>query len=154
MKPIVIIAPFSKKLRNEKANPKNYPYWPELIELLKKKYELVQIGIKGEPELAANVKYDLPMFELQDRLKNCSFWISVDSFLPHLAEHVGKRGVVIWGVSDPLIFGYSTNLNILKDRKYLRPNQFDIWETQEFNKDVFLPAAQVYEQIVKEFPTG
>ena len=43
---MIIIAPFAKKLLNGKKNPKNYPFWREVI------YELpghvVQVGVDGE----------------------------------------------------------------------------------------------------------
>ena len=48
----IIISPFSRVLRNGKPNPKNYPYWPELIKLLREKNMcVVQVGFKGEEEL-------------------------------------------------------------------------------------------------------
>ena len=74
----------------------------------------------------------------------------MDSFLPHLAQQVEKPGVVIWSVSDPEIFGYKNNLNILKDRKYLRGNQFDIWEAGSYNPEAFLKAEEVYSVIKGE----
>jgi hypothetical protein len=52
---------------------------------------------------------------------------------------------VIWGISDPDIFGYDYNTNILKDRKYLRPDPFGTWkeikedEKTKVKKDVYMP---------------
>ena len=148
----IIIAPFAKTLRNGKPNPKNFPYWPELIRLLEKDYHVIQIGVKGEPAFVKDMRIGLSLKELKELLLDCKLWISCDSFFQHLAHHNLKAGVVIWSVSDHRHFGYDYNINILKDRKYLRPNQFDIWETQEYNKDAFLSAKEVYAIIKDSFP--
>jgi len=46
---MIIISPYSKKLMSGKNNPKNYPYWKELIRLIKE--PIVQVGIEGEDQL-------------------------------------------------------------------------------------------------------
>lgn len=148
----IVIAPYSRQLRNGNRNPKDYPFWPELIKLLEKDYKIIQIGHTGESTLVKDVRFNQTLPELKKLIQDCAFWVSIDSFLPHLAYHVGKPGVVIWGVSDPNIFGYPENLNIIKDRKYLRSNQFDVWETQEYKTEVFLPAIDVYRIIKNNFP--
>ena len=45
---MIIISPYAKKLHNEKVNPKNYPYWKELIKLIDQ--PIIQIGIDGEEQ--------------------------------------------------------------------------------------------------------
>ena len=48
----VIISPYSKLLLNGKRNPKNYPFWNDVIKVLqRKKIHVIQIGIKGEEKL-------------------------------------------------------------------------------------------------------
>lgn len=148
--PYILISPFAKLLRNGKENPKNYPYWAELISLFRDKH-IIQLGTKGEKQLVSDFKINLSLDEIKKLLTNCEYWISVDSFLQHLAHHVNKKGIVIWSVSDPNIFGYSSNLNIIKDRKYLREKQFDIWEVTTFNQDTFVKAKEVYEKIREQF---
>ena len=148
----ILIAPFSQKLRppkEGKTNPKNYPWWPELIELLKD-HSITQIGVEGEPRLAPTFLKGLQYNHIKTLVNEKDFWISVDSFLPHLAQFTNKNGVVLWGPSDPLIYGYSNNLNILKDRSYLRPDQFNIWEAIDHNPDAFVKPEEVYTKI-KEF---
>lgn len=147
----IVIAPYAQKLRNGKINPKNFPYWKELIQLLEPKYKIIQVGVNGEEKLTKAAAFNLDLDSLKELLINSKFWISVDSFLPHLAHHINKKGVVIWGPSDPNIFGYKENINILKDRKYLRSNQFDIWEVQEFNADAFVSAENIYKTIINNF---
>lgn len=135
----ILIAPFSRNLRNGNKNPKNYPYWKELITLLEKEgYELTQIGMQGEEPLVKNVFFNQPLATIKQLIIKCDLWVSVDSFLQHMAYPLNKKGIVIWGVSDPNIFGYEQNINILKDRGYLRHNQFGIWEEQPFKEEVFV----------------
>jgi hypothetical protein len=72
----------------------------------------------------------------------CRTWIGVDSFFQHFCWDLGKPGIVIWGQSDPNIFGHPENINLLKDRKYLREKQFWLWEQAEYNEEAFvLPVA-------------
>jgi hypothetical protein len=61
----------------------------------------------------------------------------------------GIYGVVIWGKSDPLLFGYPENVNLLKDRKYLRARQFYIWDDEPFDPEVFVEPAEVVKAVKK-----
>lgn len=147
----IIIAPYAQTLTNGKENPKNYPYWEKLNELLSKEYRLVQISIGGQKKLpyVHEIKYGLKMKQIEELVKDCYSWISVDSFLQHLvnASDYKKPGIVLWSQSDPRIFGYPYNLNILKDRKYLRPFQFGIWEEVEYNIEAYCPPEEAFEKI-------
>ena len=135
----IVISPYSQKLRNSKINAKNYPYWQKLISLLRLYgHKVIQIGITGEEKLVDDFRINLPIVELKRLLTTSDAWISVDNFLPHLAHLVGKPGIVLFGRSDPNIFGYKENINLLVDRTYLRPDQFNIWEPIEFDTSVFV----------------
>ena len=145
---MIIIAPYAQKLRNGKINPKNYPYWSELIELLfKDGYEIVQIGIEGENPLVPDFRKNLSLTELDKLVKSCDTWISVDSFFQHFCWDLKKQGIVLWAQSDPNIFGHSENINLLKDRSYLRKDPFHIWEQCEYNKDAFVNPDEVMKHI-------
>ena len=50
------------------------------------------------------------------------------------------NGIVLFGQSDPAHFGYPTNINLLKDKKYLRKEQFLFWwhESVAFRADAFV----------------
>lgn len=149
----IVISPYSQKLRPPKQNdqnPKNYPYWKELIELLKD-HEIIQVGVNGEPRLVSDTRFNWPLVKLKELISECDFWIAVDNFFPHLAYHVSKRGVGLWGPSDPLIFGYPTNVNILKGKEYLRPDQFKTWEECDLDPNRFVSAEEVYNTVNKEF---
>lgn len=146
----ILISPYPQKLRNGKRSAKDYPYWKELIVLLKK-HNITQLAVPGEVQLVPNMQVNLGYDTIKRMIHLSDFWISVDSFLQHVAHHVKKPGVVLWGPSDPLIFGYEENLNILKDRSVLRKDQYEIWEKQEFNPDIFVKPEQVYESVKTRF---
>jgi ADP-heptose:LPS heptosyltransferase len=142
----IIISPYSRKLRNGDKNPKDYPYWNELVQELKKKdFHIIQIGVEGEEFIQGvdEIKFNQPLKEIEELLKNCHAFISVDNFLPHMANCIGVRGVVLFSRSDPALFGYKENINLLKDSKYLRINQFDIWERCDYIEDAFIEPEMV-----------
>ena len=138
---MIIISPYAKKLQNGKENPKNYPYWKELIDLISE--EIVQVGIDGETQLVDDFRPNLSMPELRQLIKDCRIWIGVDSFFQHLAWSEGKPGIVLWSVSDPLIFGHKENANLLKDRVYLAENQFLWWDFIEHDSNKFVLPEEV-----------
>ena len=138
---MIIISPYSKKLMNGKENPKNYPYWAELLAMIDE--PIIQIGVEGEQRLVRDFRTNLPLNDLRGLLKECRTWIGVDSFFQHLAWIEGKKGIVLWSVSDPLIFGHWENVNLLKDRKNLSPTQFLWWEDQPYNNDAFMDPKEV-----------
>lgn len=117
-------------------NAKSYPYWEELYALLKvhkvKKLE----GI-------------LPLNEVKDLVEWADVVITIDSFLPHLIEYhmINKKVIVLWGKSDPLLFGYKKNTNILKDRKYLKPQQYQWWRDEPINDDVFVLPKEIINHV-------
>jgi len=142
---VILIHPFAQSLRSGLTNPKNYPWWSELLEHLPK--PIVQIGVVGEMPLVPDVRIGLPLKQIRSLLSECDYWISVDSFLPHLAHYLPKPGVVLWSKSDPRIFGYPENLNLLKGREHLRAKQFRIWEEESYDPDAFMSADQVVSAI-------
>ena len=143
----MIIFPYAKALPNGQENPKNYPYWPELIKLLQGAGHIItQIGVVGEKQLVEDFRTNLPLSEIS-RLIQWNDWISVDSFAPHLAWTLGKPGVVIFSQSDPNIFGHVENTNLLKDRKYLRPNQFWLWSQCQYDINAYMSPEEVFSKI-------
>ncbi len=104
--------------------------------------------MKGEEALVQDFRANLSFVEIGRLVDRCAFWLTVDSFLPHLAQHQHKPGVVIWSVSDPLIFGYRENLNLLKDRAYLRSNQWAVWEDCAYNTEAFIDPVAVLHTLI------
>jgi ADP-heptose:LPS heptosyltransferase len=142
---MIIISPYAKKLSNGKRNPKNYPHWERLIQMIDE--PIVQVGITGETQICTDFRQNLPISDLKDLLKECRTWISCDSFFQHLAWSVGKPGIVLWSVSDPLIFGHPENINLLKDRSCLAPNQFLWWESCEYDESKFVEPEDVIKRL-------
>lgn len=134
---MIIIQPWAKPLRNGKKNAKNYPYWKKLIDSLPDE-QIIQIGLEGEEQLVPDFRKGLSMKELSALVNECELWISIDSFLQHLAWTLGKPGIVLFGVSDPNIFGHKENINLLRDKKNLRRLQFDMWENEKYDPNVFV----------------
>jgi ADP-heptose:LPS heptosyltransferase len=152
----VIFSPYAAKLRSGLRNAKNYAYWPELISILKSRgYHTIQLGVSGEERIfgADEFKQNLSFDEITNLVNTPdSIVMSVDSFLPHLCKHIKKKCIVLWGMSDPLIFGHPENINILKDRKFLRNkhDQWVFWENVNHNSEVFVTATEVISRIEKE----
>jgi ADP-heptose:LPS heptosyltransferase len=156
---VILISPYARSLRNgEKNHPKNYPHWDQLIPmLLDLKLPLVQTGSGNEEALPGitDMRRNLPLPQLANLIKNCDTWISVDSFFQHYAWHLEKRGVVLWGQSDPVIVGHPENINLLKDRKYLREKQFWMWEQTTYQPEAFVGPEEVLaavKQLLKQEP--
>lgn len=134
----IILFPWAKKLRNDQNNPKNYPWWPELVSKLKDLgHEIIQVGVEGEEQLVEDFRKNLTIQELGDLMRSADTWIGVDSFGQHLGWDLGIRGLAIFGQSDPNIFGHVENVNVLKSRDYLRPQQFWWWEQAEYQEEAF-----------------
>ena len=133
---MILIHPFAKPLMNGRENPKNYPYWKELISLIDE--PIIQIGVEGETQLVNDFRKNLPISELSQLLNECRTWVSIDSFFQHLAWKEKKPGIVLWSVSDPNIFGHPENINLLKDRANLAKNQFLWWDFVEHQAEKFV----------------
>ena len=138
---MILISPYSKKLVNGKQNPKNYPYWKELIKLIDE--PIIQVGIDGEEQLVPEFCKNLPIARLKELIAECRTWIGCDSFFQHLAWDCKKPGIVLWSVSDPLIYGHTENINLLKSRDYLADNQFLWWDFTKYNPDAFVKPEEV-----------
>lgn len=144
---MIIISPYAKALPNGQENPKNYPYWEEVISKIEE--PIIQIGVQGEKQLVKDFRNNLSLQQLAELVKECKTWISVDSFFQHFCWDLNKQGVVIFSQSDPLIFGHKENVNLLKDRKYLRPDQFWLWTQAEYNIDAYVTPEEVCEALDK-----
>lgn len=144
----ILIHPYSTKYTDR--NAKNYPFWNELIFELKKDHEINQIGM-DENELidgVSNFYKGLNFKNLKKVVNEHDLWISIDSFLPHLCKCYNlKSGIVLWGKSNPAIFGYSNNKNLLKDKKYLRSNQFDTWYKEKIDKESFVDINVIIKEV-------
>lgn len=145
----IIISPWSKIPRSGIHCAKNYPYWKELVSILSKKYEIIQVGTGNEEKIpGCDYKFNLPMAELKKLLDSCDHWISVDNFFHHFAHYYKRYGTVIFAKSNPSIFGYKENNNILKDKKYLRNDQFDLWDKEQLDKESFPKPEEIANSVI------
>ena len=142
---MILIAPYAKKLHNGKTNPKNYPFWPEVIAGIKE--PIVQIGVDGEDQLVDDFCKNLSVKQLRELIQECRIWLSCDSFIQHLGWDESKKGIVLWSVSDPLIYGHRENINLLKSRENLAKNQFLWWDFTEHDPDKFVSPEEVLRHI-------
>ena len=148
----IAISPYSRKLHNGKKNFKNYPYWEQVIRLAQEEgHELVQVGNVGEEVLAGimEVYFGKSMRELTEITLSVDIFLSVDTFYNHMCHYLHKPGICIFSLSDPEIAGYPENINLLKDKKYLRPNQFDHWENTTYNEEAFVSPEVVMNAITE-----
>lgn len=149
---MIIIAPFAKGCPStEGKNPKDYPYWEQVVDTLRYSgIKTIQIGTESEIDIGCDQRYNSLSFkELESLLQNVGKWASVDSFFQHFAYYRGYPGVTIFSQSDPKIFGHEGNINLLKSRSYLRKAQFDWWYAHDYNKDAFPSYEFVSNEILK-----
>ena len=130
---MIVISAWAKQLPDNHVNPKNYPWWPELISKLPQ--PIVQVGLPGETQLVPDFQCGLSLEGLASLIHECDFWISCDSFVQHYAWDLGKPGVVLWGPSDPIIYGHPENMNITKGREFQSKEQFLMWHLIENRTD-------------------
>jgi hypothetical protein len=147
----IIISPYPKKLRERSTpHPKQYPFWKELVKSLEA-FDIIQIGVEGEERLVENCKFNLPTKELIELTKDMDLFISVENFFPHFCNYnfKDKKGIVLFGRSDPDIFGYQQNSNLLVDRKFLRWDMMGPWEACEYQEEAFVKPEIVVETVKK-----
>ena len=136
---------------------KCYPYWDELAYILTNKgYHITQLGIGDQKRICAgignpNIDYvwDKPLKEVEDVVRQVGDFVAIDNFLHHLAHQLGVRGAVIYGPSDPRLFGYSDQINIIKKYEYLRKDQLGFYRDYvwEHDKEGWYGAEEVYKII-------
>ena len=119
--------------RYDKSNlGRNYKYGQELIYLLRSKYPehyLLVFGHDNEkPEYDGETVFKdnggSPLFKNREDFiilsKYCDFFITIDSSLQHICSNinVNKKGIVLWGTTDPSRFGYENNINLKSSHPY------------------------------------
>lgn len=144
---MIIISPYSKTMRSGAKHPKNYPYWEKVLSRVKE--PVIQIGVEGEAQIVHDFRKNMTLLELAKLVNECKTWLSCDSFFQHFCWDLNKPGIVVFGQSDPEIFGHPENINLLKDRSYLREKQFWIWEQAEYKEDAFVDPEIVIEALKK-----
>ena len=89
--------------------------------------------------------------ELKHLINECQTWISCDSMFQHLGWDCQKKGIVLWSVSDPLIFGHPENINLISSRDNLAPNQFLWWDDTPHDPNKFVAPDVVLKALQEHF---
>lgn len=150
----ILLSLFSRPTHiNNNPSPKSYPldYAIELVGLLKMEgFFTIQIGVESEPEINCNQRLNSPSIpNLINLIKDSYLFVCCDNFLHHAAHFYKKRGIVIFSQSNPQIFGYKDNINLVKNSNYLRKDkkQFEYWEQTPYIKDAFVAPVDIIEAI-------
>ncbi len=126
-----------------KPSPKDYPHAKELAELLETDHEVIQLGGQDDVQVAKDVRRNLPHEQVGELIKWSDTGVCVDSYLQHAFWERRKKAIVLFGISDPIIFGHPENVNLLRDRKYLRPRQYDLYYVNEYCNEAFVTPQEV-----------
>jgi len=92
--------------------------WKKLVLMLSKEFDTIQIGGKDEKPIEGITTYLMGATGVRQTMalvKNALTYVSVDSFIGHVGPAVGKSGVVLFGRSNPYIFGHDLNVNVWMD---------------------------------------
>lgn len=107
---------------NDKFMTKDYP--PQLIEnfvmafmekYAEKGYQIVNYGLPFEFNIANTVSAaDIPYTAAPYLLSKAETFVAIDSNLQHFSACKGiqKKGIVLWGATSPVSFGYPHNVNL------------------------------------------
>ena len=155
---IILLSLFSKLTHaTKKISPKSYPLDEaiNLVKLLKEKgIFTIQIGISEESDIESDIRYNnLSFMELKELFFKIDSFVCVDNFYQHFAHYYdpNKKGIVIFSQSDPKLFGHNSNINLIKDKKYLRPGkeQYQYWENAFFLQNSFVEPNIILENVIK-----
>jgi ADP-heptose:LPS heptosyltransferase len=146
---MILFAPFAARSPslNGQPSPKDYPFARELAQLLEKDYELVQVGGGNDEQVCKDFRPNLSFHDLGKLIAQSQTGVCVDSYLQHAYWYFDRRAIVLLGPSDPLIFSHDIHLNLLKDRSYLRPNQFDLYYTSNYKPEAFVSPQQILDAL-------
>lgn len=128
-------------------SPKDYPFARELAERMEENRQVIQVGGGEDEQVATEFRANLSFDDLGKLIEECETAVCVDSFLQHAMWFFSKPAIVLWGISDPEVFGHPEHINLLRDRKFLRPNQFDLYYKNEHRPEAFFTPPEVIEKL-------
>ena len=105
---------------------RNYKYGQELIDNLREQFPSFLFFVFGhsneKEEFIGETKFNdengFPLFQTREDVmilsKYCKFFITIDSALHHMGsnQHFNKKGIVLWGTTEPERYGYKENINL------------------------------------------
>ena len=100
------------------------------LKLVSKGYSVVDVSLDVYPSLERALRLKVNLRQIIALLKYTDIFIGIDSFLQHASAIRGreKRGIVLWGGTNPKLLGYKHNINLTRkvcDTPFChRPNTF------------------------------
>jgi ADP-heptose:LPS heptosyltransferase len=115
-KDVVLIAPYSaKSISGKQSVYKDWDddRWREVISNIQQQgYKVYQLGTIDETRLGADEFISDNITKIISLVKYCYTFIGVDTWIGHAGAALNKPGIVLFGGTDPLLFGHDTNHNI------------------------------------------
>jgi hypothetical protein len=147
----IAILPFTNS-KPGKSNAKNYHRWPEVVRMLKVAgHHTTQIAISEDDDIGCDGRIVNPNHDkIVETLSQHDTWATIDSFLQHLAAAFtpDKVGTVVFGPSDPRIFGHGHNNNVIAQPTRLREDQFAFWHDVKHDPEAFPTPEAVFHAII------
>lgn len=87
----------------------------EIVKQIKSLYPqltIINFSLPDEVEIAGTVKMDFNWPIWFGLVENCETFIAIDSSLQHMSAAYNKKGIVLWGATNPNCFGWSHNVNL------------------------------------------
>lgn len=144
----ILIQPYAaipKDANEVGKNPKDWPFFNELIAAMPE-HEWIQIGCSNKPIVGAR-EVTTNRSGVIDLINECDTWVSVDTWLQHVATLTcKKRGVAIFSKSEPKMFGHPQNINLLKSQMYVQ-SPYATWLASNYSKDSFVSVDKVVKAI-------
>ena len=102
---------------NSTHNNKDWPIpkWVGLVNKIKE-VDFIQIGEATDVEIKGciDMRGKTTVREAFSIVKHSRLVIAVDSLWNHVSNAVGTKGIILWGPGNPIVWGYSSNINIYK----------------------------------------
>tara|TARA_R110000751_G_scaffold73697_2_gene149021 strand:- start:150 stop:1031 length:882 start_codon:yes stop_codon:yes gene_type:complete len=99
-------------------NPnRNYPPFlaQQVVNMLSEEYKdttIINCVLPNEPHYQGTIRCDLHWSQIHEMFKGAEGFVSIDSCLQHMSGSTKTPGVVIWGSTRWIQFGYSHNKNM------------------------------------------
>lgn len=128
---------------------KEWPYFAEFIELYPD-IEFIEVLIDGQTVTKGATPFIGTRSEIIKLLKESDYFISIDSWLQHLAAMQTKvKGLVIFSRSNPAIFGYSKFVNVFESHTYFKANPYEAWNPTDLQLEAFPSIEKVQNAFAK-----
>ena len=90
--------------------------WERVVREVKKAEDctFIQVGLEGEKRVrgAINLLGKTTVAQAVALVKHAKIFVGVDSFLNHATNATGTPGVVLFGASNPAVWGHDRNINL------------------------------------------